>query len=63
MVLEVTARNLNETDPQKQKERFLMNFDTDTEEVEIEANLSYFIKGSEGHVVHSVKELLIYDTY
>lgn len=102
MVLDVTARNLNESDPekqimfsdqknyfeigrdmegrmrygawqikeivdltlqplQKQKEQFLINFDTDTEEVEIEANLTYFIKGSQGDVVHSVKETVTYD--
>ena len=102
MVLDVTARNLNEKDPEKQvlfsaqkkyfeigrdldnrmrygawqikeivdltlqplqiqKEQFLMNFDTDVEEVEIEANLSYFISGKSGEVVYSIKEKLAYE--
>ena len=102
MVLDVTAKNLNEADSEKQllfsaqkkyfeigrdmqgrmrygawqiketvdltlqpmskqKEQFMLNFDTDTEEVEIEANLSYFIKGSQGDVVYSVTETVTYD--
>ena len=102
MVLDVTARNLAETDPEKQlmfsaqkkyfeigrdlehrmrygawqikeivdltlqpmetrKEQFLVNFDTDVEEVEIEANLSYFINGKKGDVIYSVKETLVYE--
>ncbi len=102
MVLDVTARNLAETDPEKQvlfsvqknyfeigrdlehrmrygawqikeivdltlqpmetqKEQFLVNFDTDVEEVEIEANLSYFINGKKGDVIYSIKEKLMYD--
>jgi len=48
---------------QKQKEQFLINFDTDTEEVEIEATLTYFIKGSLSDVVHSVKETLVFDVF
>ena len=97
MVLDVTARNLAETDPDKQvifadqkkyfeigrdmdgrmrygawqikeivdltlqpleikKEQFLMNFDTDVEEVEIEAVLTYFVSGKIKDVVYSVKE-------
>ena len=102
MVLDVTARNLAETDPEKQlmfsaqkkyfeigrdlegrmrygawqikeivdltlqpmetrKEQFLVNFDTDVEEVEIEANLSYFINGKKGDVIYSVKDTLVYE--
>lgn len=103
MVLDVTAKNLDETDPEKQllfsaqqkyfeigrdmqnqmrygawqikeivdltlqpmqtrREQYLMNFDTDVEEVEIEANLSYFISGKKGDVVYSIKKKIIYDT-
>jgi len=102
VVLDVTARNLAETDPQKQilfqtqekyfeigrdlenrmrygawqikeivdltlqplqtrKEQYLINFDTDIEEVEVEATLSYFISGKKGDVVYSVKENLVFD--
>ena len=102
MVLDVTARNLEEKDPEKQlmfsaqknyfeigrdlqnrmrygawqikeivdltlqpmetqKEQFLVNFDTDVEEVEIEANLSYFINGKKGDVIYSLKETLVYE--
>ncbi len=43
------------------KEQFLVNFDTDVEEVEIEANLSYFINGKKGDVIYSVKETLVYE--
>ena len=98
----MTARNLAETDPQKQilfqtqekyfeigrdlenrmrygawqikeivdltlqplqtrKEQYLINFDTDIEEVEVEATLSYFISGKKGDVVYSVKENLVFD--
>lgn len=46
---------------QTQKEQFLVNFDTDVEEVEIEATLSYFISGKKGDVVYSVKETLNYN--
>ena len=46
---------------QTRREQYLMNFDTDVEEVEIEANLSYFISGKKGDVVYSVKEKLIYE--
>lgn len=38
------------------KEQFLMNFDTDVEEVEIEAVLTYFVSGKIKDVVYSVKE-------
>ncbi len=43
------------------KERFLMNFDTDVETVEIVVNLSYFINGKKGNVIHSEKKTLEYD--
>ena len=102
MVLDVTARNLAEQDPEKQvlfseqkkyfeigrdlqgrmrygawqikeivdltlqpletqKEQFIMHFDTDIEEVEIEANLSYFISGKKGDVVYSISETLEFE--
>ena len=102
MVLDVTARNLAEEDPEKnvlfstekkyfeigrdlhnrmrygawqikeivdltlqpmqtRREQYLMHFDTDVEEVEIEANLSYYISGKKGDVVHSVKERFTYE--
>jgi hypothetical protein len=102
VVLDVTARNMAETDPEKQilfqtqekyfeigrdlenrmrygawqikeivdltlqplqtrKERYLMHFDTDVEEVELEATLSYFVSGKKGDVVYSVKEKLSFD--
>ena len=102
MVLDVTARNLAEKDPEKQvmfstqknyfeigrdlegrmrygawqikeivdltlqpmetqKEQFLVNFDTDVKEVEIEANLSYFINGKKGDVIYSLKETVMYE--
>lgn len=102
MVLDVTARNLAEKDPEKsvmfsvqkkyfeigrdlqnrmrygawqikeivdltlqpmqtRREQYLMHFDTDVEDVEIEANLSYYISGKKGDVVYSVKEQLTYE--
>lgn len=102
MVLDVTARNLAESDPEKQvifadskkyfeigrdmegrmrygawqikeivdltlqpletkKEEFLMNFDTDVEEVEIEAVLTYFVSGKIKDVVYTIKENIAYD--
>ena len=102
MVLDVTAKNLAESDPEKQilfqtqekyfeigrdmenrmrygawqikdivdltlqpletrKESYLMNFDTDIEEVEIEATLSYFISGKSGEVVYAITETVSYD--
>ena len=102
MVLDVTARNLAESDPEKQvifadskkyfeigrdmegrmrygawqikeivdltlqpletkKEEFLMNFDTDVEDVEIEAVLTYFVSGKKKDVVYSIKENIAYD--
>ena len=46
---------------QTQKERYLMNFDSDTEEVEIEVKLWYYISGGKGDVIHSVKEKLKFE--
>lgn len=101
MVLDVTARNLEEKDPEKQilysaqktwfeigvdmdrdmrygawqikeiidltlppsqtqKVEHLMHFDTDTEEVEIEVKLSYFISGKKGDVISTEKKHLSY---
>lgn len=102
MVLDVTARNLEEKDPEKQilftgqktwfeigvdmdrdmrygawqikeiidltlppqqtqKQEFLMHFDTDTEEVEIEVKLSYFISGGKGDVLYTEKKQFSYN--
>lgn len=102
MVLEVTAKDLNEKDPAKaiifketknwfeigvdldrdmrygawqiketidltlppksiQQERYLMNFDTDTEDVLIEAKLYYYISGGKGDVIHSVSKTVEYN--
>ena len=47
---------------QTQKEQYLMHFDTDTEEVEIEAKLWYYISGGKGDVIHSVKRTLEFET-
>lgn len=46
---------------QTRREQYLMHFDTDVEDVEIEANLSYYISGKKGDVVYSVKEQLTYE--
>lgn len=46
---------------QTQKEQFLINFDTDTEKVELEAKLFYYISGGKGELVHSVKEQISFD--
>ncbi len=43
------------------KEEFLMNFDTDVEEVEVEAVLTYFVSGKKKDVVYSIKENIAYD--
>lgn len=43
---------------QTQKEQYLMHFDTDTKEVEIEAKLSYFISGGKGEVIHTTTKKL-----
>lgn len=46
---------------QTRREQYLINFDTDVEEVEIEAKLSYFISGKKGEVVYLTKEKLTYE--
>ncbi len=46
---------------QTRKEQYVMHFDTDVEQVEIEAKISYFISGSKGDIVHTVKETIEYD--
>ena len=46
---------------QTMQERYLMNFDTDTEDVEVEAKLYYYINGKKGDVVHSVSKKLSYE--
>lgn len=45
-----------------QKEQYLINFDTDTEQVELEAKLFYYISGGKGELVYSVKETLTFET-
>ncbi len=44
-----------------QKEQFLINFDTDVENVEIEAVLTYFVSGKKKDVVYSIKENIAFD--
>jgi hypothetical protein len=102
VVLDVTARNLEEKDPEKQvlfsaskswweigkdlndrmrygawqikeivdltlqpmdvaKQQYLIHFDTDVSQVEIEAKLSYFISGKKGDVIYTEKKKLTYD--
>jgi hypothetical protein len=102
VVLEVTAKDLNEKDPKKselfrgektwfeigvdmdrdmrygawqiketidltlpprqtQQERFLMHFDTDTEDVLVEAKLYYYINGKKGDVIHSASQKLSFE--
>lgn len=46
---------------QTKREQYLMHFDTDVEEVEIEAVLSYFVSGKKGDIVYSVKEKISYE--
>jgi hypothetical protein len=38
-----------------------MNFDTDTEEVEIEVKLLYYISGGKGDVIFTEKKQFTYD--
>jgi len=45
---------------QTQKEQFLINFDTDTEEVEIEAKLFYYISGKKGDIIYTVNKQLTF---
>lgn len=46
---------------QTRREQFLINFDTDVEEISIEATLSYYINGKKGDVVYSETETITYD--
>lgn len=46
---------------QTQKEQYLMHFDTDIEQVEIEAVLSYYISGGSGAEVYKVTKTLDYE--
>ncbi len=46
---------------QTQKEQYLINFDTDTEQVEVEAKLFYFISGGKSELVHEVKEQITFE--
>ncbi len=41
-----------------QKEQYLIHFDTDTTEVEIEAKLSYYLSGSQGETVYAISKTL-----
>ena len=44
-----------------QKEQFLINFDTDTEEVEVETKLLYYISAKQWEVVHSIKKQFVFN--
>lgn len=46
---------------QTRKEQYLIHFDTDVEQIEIEAKLSYFISGGKGETVHLYKETVDYE--
>ena len=46
---------------QTQKEQFLMHFDTDIDEVLVEAKLWYFISGGKKELVDSVSKKLEYE--
>lgn len=46
---------------QTQREQYLVHFDTDTEEVVIEAKLWYYISGGNGKVVYEETQTLEYD--
>lgn len=48
---------------QQAKEQFLMNFDTDIEQVEITTTLTYFISGKSSEIVHQHKELIEFELY
>ncbi len=41
-----------------QKEQYLIHFDTDTDEVRIDAKLYYYINGSKRELVHDVSKTL-----
>ncbi len=46
---------------ERRQEKFLMHFTTETEEVEVEVKLLYYIKGSKGDVIYSVKKQLEFE--
>lgn len=48
---------------QQAKEQFLINFDTDIEQVEITTTLTYFISGKSSEIVHQHKELIEFELY
>ena len=43
------------------EEQYLMHFDTDTEQVDIEVKLWYYIKGSKGDVIYDFKKTLDFE--
>ena len=45
---------------QTRQEQFLMHFDTDIKEVEVEAKLYYYISGKKGDVIYTVNKHLIF---
>ena len=45
---------------QTQKERFIIHFDTETDEAEIEAKLWYYISGKKGDVIYTVNRKFEY---
>lgn len=45
---------------QTQKEQYLIHFDTNTDEAEVEAKLWYYISGGKGDVIYQVKKKLVY---
>jgi len=45
---------------QTEKERFIIHFDTETDEGEIEARLWYYISGAKGDIIYSVKRKFKY---
>ncbi len=45
---------------QTQREQYLVHFDTDTEDVTIEAKLWYYISGGKGVVVHETTQTLTF---
>ncbi|MEN8140684.1 MAG: hypothetical protein ABFR97_05605 [Thermodesulfobacteriota bacterium] len=46
---------------QTQKERYLMNFNSDTEEVNIDVKLWYYISGGKGDVIHRIQRKLEFE--
>ena len=43
------------------EEKYLMHFDTDTERIDIEVKLWYYIKGSKGDVIYDFKKTLDFE--